>query len=108
MGMVTEGELPNSWPTPATSANSVSTAPIAERNSMPADSSAERAEILGGAFEVTSQQGDGTQLEWRVPLGGEPTGADCPAGGAIARYEPARVPPRSRWRSAPPGGARSS
>ena len=29
----------------------------------------ERAAILGGAFEVTSQPDQGTQLEWRVPLG---------------------------------------
>jgi two-component system sensor histidine kinase DevS len=28
----------------------------------------ERAEILGGTFLVTSEQGIGTQLEWRIPL----------------------------------------
>lgn len=29
----------------------------------------ERAELLGGAFAVTSQPGPGTRLEWRVPAG---------------------------------------
>lgn len=29
----------------------------------------QRAETLGGTFQVTSQPGDGTRLEWRVPLG---------------------------------------
>jgi len=40
IGTEAHGETPNSWPTPATPANSVSSAPIAETNSVPADSSA--------------------------------------------------------------------
>ena len=40
-GMVSHRETPNSSPTPAMAANSVISAPIADRNRVPADSSAQ-------------------------------------------------------------------